>query len=62
MNKYYFHLRSKNGTKVSSKINSEYLFSNLSEAISYAENINNQNLDYFVMHIEELDTGKFEYL
>ncbi len=62
MANYYFHIRTKNGTQPSPEMKNNFEFSNLSEAISYAENINNQNLDYFVMHIEELDTGKFEYL
>ena len=61
MKKYYFHLRN-NVYQVSENEQRYFEAENMDAALKLAKEINVSDKPYIVMHVEELDTGKFEYV
>ena len=61
MKRYYFHLRN-NVSQVSSDEKRYFEAENMDEALKLAKVISESDKPYIVMHVEELDTGRFEYV
>ena len=61
MKKYYFHLRN-NVYQVSENEQRYFEAENMDEALKLAKVISESDKPYIVMHVEELDTGRFEYV
>ena len=61
MKKYYFHLRN-NVYQVSEDEQRYFEAENMEAALKLAKQINESDKPYIVMHVEELDTGQFEYV
>jgi len=59
--KYYFHLRN-NVYQVSENEQRYFEAENMDEALKLAKVISESDKPYIVMHVEELDTGRFEYV
>ena len=58
---YYFHLRNK-VFQVSAEEQRYFEAENMDEALKLAKVISESDKPYIVMHVEELDTGRFEYV
>ena len=61
MKRYYFHLRN-NFSQVSVEEQRHFEAENMDEALKLAKVISESDKPYIVMHVEELDTGRFEYV
>lgn len=61
MKRYYFHLRN-NVSQVSVEEQRYFEAENMDEALKLAKVISESDKPYIVMHVEELDTGRFEYV
>ena len=61
MKRYYFHLRNK-VFQVSAEEQRYFEAENMDEALKLAKVISESDKPYIVMHVEELDTGRFEYV
>jgi len=61
MERYYFHLRN-NVFQVSAEEQRYFEAENMDEALKLAKVISESDKPYIVMHVEELDTGRFEYV
>jgi len=59
--KYYFHLRN-SVYQVSDDEQRYFEAENMDEALQLAKVINESNKPYIVMHVEELDTGRVDYV
>ena len=61
MKRYYFHLRN-NVFQVSAEEQRYFEAENIDAALKLAKEISGSDKPYIVMHVEELDTGRFEYV
>lgn len=61
MKRYYFNLRN-DVFQVSADEQRYFEAEHMEEAIKLAKVISESDKPYIVMHVEELDTGRFEYV